>query len=401
MKELALHDGVRRRRRLATSRPSEDAARLAWLERWRSLVWTLRRYLSAPADGHGWCAGSAEALSQQLAEARSLRMCLAMERPGTAADAVQLGELLVEATEIEADLRDATVARRAAALTGIHEALASGNQHASPEELLQAAPGVLCETCDLDWAILSRVSGSGWVPQAIHHSQNPDLCDAFAGSVTGVPRPLSASTPESEIIRRRAPALVPQAPAGAESIGPLENALRGAHVAAPIICGRSTVGLLHAGNHSSRRQLGPADRENLFAFAQEFAVVYQRAVLRRRMESQRTRAQETFSAAIVRLETLADESTPLRESEHQSTISAPTAGRAFAGRITTLLTAREREVLALVTEGNSNRDIARQLMIAEATVKSHLKHLLRKLGLANRAQAVALGIELQRGADAN
>ncbi|MER6537097.1 response regulator [Streptomyces sp. 900105755] len=59
------------------------------------------------------------------------------------------------------------------------------------------------------------------------------------------------------------------------------------------------------------------------------------------------------------------------------------------------LSAREREVLALVARGTSNREIARELFISEATVKTHLTHLYAKLGVNDRAAAVATGY--QRG----
>ncbi|MDQ6824839.1 MAG: response regulator transcription factor [Candidatus Eremiobacteraeota bacterium] len=54
------------------------------------------------------------------------------------------------------------------------------------------------------------------------------------------------------------------------------------------------------------------------------------------------------------------------------------------------LSAREREVLALVSQGLSNKQIATQLSIAERTVKFHVTSILGKLGAENRAQAVAL-----------
>ena len=56
------------------------------------------------------------------------------------------------------------------------------------------------------------------------------------------------------------------------------------------------------------------------------------------------------------------------------------------------LTEREVEVLQQVAGGNRNRDIAEKLFISEETVKVHIKHIMEKLGAADRTQAVAIGV---------
>jgi ATP/maltotriose-dependent transcriptional regulator MalT len=57
---------------------------------------------------------------------------------------------------------------------------------------------------------------------------------------------------------------------------------------------------------------------------------------------------------------------------------------------TSILSAREREVLALVSQGLRNREIAERLFISEVTVKAHVRNILKKLGARSRAHAVSL-----------
>ena len=71
------------------------------------------------------------------------------------------------------------------------------------------------------------------------------------------------------------------------------------------------------------------------------------------------------------------------------------AGLAVAG--IDALTGREREVLAEIAKGRSNREIARALSVSEKTVKAHVSSVLAKLGVQDRTQAALVAVRNERG----
>lgn len=78
----------------------------------------------------------------------------------------------------------------------------------------------------------------------------------------------------------------------------------------------------------------------------------------------------------------------------RSVMSPPVASRLFQQlrNPEEILTPREAELLSLLTQGLSNRELGQRLFISEATVKTHLAHIYSKLGVETRAAAIATAI---------
>ncbi|WP_329123094.1 response regulator transcription factor [Streptomyces sp. NBC_01465] len=92
--------------------------------------------------------------------------------------------------------------------------------------------------------------------------------------------------------------------------------------------------------------------------------------------------------------------TAVRAAADGRTVLSPAVASRLVSRVRTpaapgheTLSAREREVLVLVAKGTSNREIARELFISEATVKTHLTHIYAKLDVKDRAAAVAVAYD--------
>ena len=79
-----------------------------------------------------------------------------------------------------------------------------------------------------------------------------------------------------------------------------------------------------------------------------------------------------------------------RDTSDQSATARPARRDTIVG---TVLTNREREILALLADGLGNKQIAARLGISTNTVKTHLELLFGKLGVSSRAEAVAAGVK--------
>jgi DNA-binding CsgD family transcriptional regulator len=254
-------------------------------------------------------------------------------------------------------------------------------------EVMRTAPAELCWAGDFDRVIFSRVEDSQWSPVAWHTVQQDRPQDlAMAEFMHDAKITLSNGMIEAEIVRRRLPALVRDTAAEPRTFAPfLEIGKSAAYVVAPVVTGDSVMGLIHA--DTSDRPIADSDVATVRAFADGLGLVFERLALLDRLQSQK----ESLSAALAAAEqAVADLVTaPVSMSRAASASEAVESATRSEDRIEDNLTAREREVFALLISGATNAQIADRLTVSETTVKSHVKHILRKMRASNRAQAIA------------
>jgi DNA-binding CsgD family transcriptional regulator len=285
------------------------------------------------------------------------------------------------------------------ALVRIQKGLARLRECHNPQELIEAAPRELLETCGFTRAMVSRVRGSLWVPEVVAMAGADPEEAAFLQFVDQAKIPLAHLLVETELVRRRIPVLVSDPYGDPRTFKPIVEAARStSYVAAPIMPTTRVIGFFHADRFGQALPVSREDLDNLWIFAEHFGLLYERSVLVERLEAQRSQLHEILSAAVTVIDELCDAEIGLARNEHAPEPGPATTTLERSSPAAKLLSAREREVLELMASGATNNQIARELVLSEGAVKSHVKRILRKLRVDSRAAAVARYLHLIRPA---
>ncbi len=260
----------------------------------------------------------------------------------------------------------------------------------TPQELIEAAPAELIRTLGVSRAMVSRVRGSLWTPELLAVAEGVDPQEEqFRQYIAETEIPLAHMLMETELVRRRIPVLVTDPTGHPRTYKPLVEASRSSsYAASPIMPTTRVIGFFHVDRFGQALPVGPEDRDSLWVFAEHFGLLYERSVLVERLEFQRTRLHELLSATSHSLDDISEAAVTLERRE-PAPASEPRPGTIRRSPLASLLTAREQEVLELMASGATNNQIARELVVSGGHDRSHVKRILRKLRVDNRAGAVS------------
>lgn len=324
---------------------------------------------------------------------------------GVAANSVGLVALLGEIKQVDELLTEENLRSRDAAFGRVREALSTLRGCDSTAALVEQAAAAVC-IAGFDRAILSRIENSAWITENVCVMRDQKWGEEILEIGRTNPQTLDGSIVETEMVRRKVGIVVHDVQGRPAVNRPIADAsLSRSYTAVPLMTEGAVVGFVHADHYYQRRDVDGFDRQLLTLFAEGLGQALGRTTMLDRLSA----IQVGFDHVAVALASAKSDRVRLGATVPRSVSSMSVS---FRGRTPhpghddrfpasgegTNLTRREIEVLRLMASGDTNGRIARRLVISEGTVKSHVKHILRKLGAANRAEAVSrwLGMEHDR-----
>jgi DNA-binding CsgD family transcriptional regulator len=329
------------------------------------------------------------ALGHQLANLRHrLEQRIALPSDPTD-DWATTAEILISILRLQCELLDHDLARRVKSMSEIRNALGY-LRGLTPRQMIHAAPEVLSRELAFARTMISSVRGSLWLPQHAHIED--EGADPHSRSlleyIDGRHIPLADAPLETELVRKRCGVFAPS-PADDKRVFKeiMEASGCFGYIGAPITVQGRAIGILHADRPEPHGIVTMDHLEQLEAFAECLSVAFETAALEEKAAQQR-----------VEVDNLCDNVDEMLSRSARSVLwSLPAAAHgarhgAYYHRdqpTAPALTFREQEIMSHVATGATNGQIARCLVISEGTVKSHLKHIAKKLNTSSRAAAVA------------
>ncbi|WP_285029976.1 LuxR family transcriptional regulator [Mycolicibacterium sp. lyk4-40-TYG-92] len=233
----------------------------------------------------------------------------------------------------------------------------------------------LCRAVGFDSALISFVTADSFVPQT---------ADQFGGIGMPLPRVVCAAEQDCVRFSRLVRAGMGDSPATegyCELLGSTE------YLVAPVVAKTKVVAIVHVCRVGV--DITDHDYEALGMLLSLYSVLYERMLNSARVEQLRVSIIGAAAQLAEEVDRIAGAAISLEMGgEHVggSTTPAPDV-------FTANLTNRERRVFERMVQGESNAQIARELVVSVETVKTHVKRILRKVGAANRLEAITLYVD--------
>jgi DNA-binding CsgD family transcriptional regulator len=307
-----------------------------------------------------------------------------------------LAELHTHWHEIQQDL----LAQQMELVGGVRGALHRLRGAETMPQIMDRAAIEVCRSCGVDRCVLMSMREGRLIAESVHFTRDPEGQEEWTEYALAHPPEIDPRDPEIQLLRRHAAVLVSD-PATSRGVGDIADAAQSpGYVGAPVMVRGNVIGTLFADRTMSvsGEKVDTVARDVLGVFAEGFGYALERNLLLGRMREQIGKIREMMAEANTTLDEMFEAGMSIRHDEATGEVDivgrAPVMPFANTNRLLGLLTRREIDVIDLMARGATNVDIANELVISEGTVKSHVKHILRKTRAANRAQAVSCYMRL-------
>lgn len=318
--------------------------------------------LMGPAPEHG--GGPAEEMRALVDAIADMLQTEAVERRRSA----RLAALAADLQQLALDLQRHDASERALRSAGFGRELRRLQGATGSTGLIGRACEEVRRSCGLERVLMSRVTRGRCQPW---HANDDSRSEPWFATWVEGEIDLHALAIDHVVAERRADVIDTTT---RENHPMVSLSQTRAYVVAPIMPGGEVVGLFQADHGRQGAPGDETDRDILRVFTDVFAHVYQRAFLLERLHAQRRHVRETLALVDVDLSA----SSPVWH-------ELPAEGLPGLDE----LTAREHDVLTLLARGHGNGAIAEQLTLSPRTVKTHVSHILLKLGARNRSEVIA------------
>jgi DNA-binding CsgD family transcriptional regulator len=250
-------------------------------------------------------------------------------------------------------------------------------------ELLAASASLIREECGFSRAVILGVAERALNAADIDALADPSS-DRLRRAVLAQPVPLLRGSEEDALIQVAAGA---PPPTGSRPSALVTRLQLEHYLLMPIVLEGSAAAILVLDRDSP--PVRPLERALASSYAAILAILLEQQLLQARVGDvvSELRRLTTFSDALMR-ETLDGQmALPSRRARDLPTAWLSTPDATSPAHPELVLTAQEMRVAKLLAAGRSNRQIAAELVLSIDTIKSHVARILRKLGVANRAQA--------------